>query len=239
MPSDEQGKTMLYAALKLRLSLVGSMLGSICVSESTTLEWLHLLMQFICSGSIDRQTDSRCVCVCVCACVCVVCVCVCVCACVRVCVHVCVCACVCGCVHVCVHMCIKERGVVLHTQRIFFLLPPSSELFTNCLDMICTLLHSLSSEFHTNLALWGEEGKKSHNTCIKKLKAELASSKSYCLSEIRQLFPLSQKSYSVITVKTPASVAYSKGVTTVDRIKVIPLSLLARGCCTMEPLYKG
>ena len=59
MPGDEQGKAMLYAALKLRLSLVGSMLGSICVSEATTLEWLHLLMQFICSGSIDRQTDSR------------------------------------------------------------------------------------------------------------------------------------------------------------------------------------
>ncbi len=59
MPNDEQGKAMLYAALKLRLSLVGSMLSSICVSESTTLEWLHLLMQFICSGSIDRQTDSR------------------------------------------------------------------------------------------------------------------------------------------------------------------------------------
>lgn len=59
MPNDEQGKGMLYAALKLRLSLVGSMLNSICVSESTTLEWLHLLMQFICSGSIDRQTDSR------------------------------------------------------------------------------------------------------------------------------------------------------------------------------------
>ncbi len=59
MPNDEQGKAMLYAALKLRLNLVGSMLSSICGSESTTLEWLHLLMQFISSGSIDRQTDSR------------------------------------------------------------------------------------------------------------------------------------------------------------------------------------
>ena len=59
MPSDEQGKTMLYAALKLRLSLVGSMLGSICVSETTTLEWVPLLMQLICSGAVDRQTDSR------------------------------------------------------------------------------------------------------------------------------------------------------------------------------------
>lgn len=59
MPSDEQGKTMLYAALKLRLSLVGSMLGSICVSETATLEWVPLLMQLICSGAVDRQTDSR------------------------------------------------------------------------------------------------------------------------------------------------------------------------------------
>lgn len=50
---------MLYAALKLRLSLVGSMLGSICVSEATTLEWVPLLMQLICSGAVDRQTDSR------------------------------------------------------------------------------------------------------------------------------------------------------------------------------------
>ena len=59
MPSDEQGKSMLYAALKLRLSLVGSMLGSICASESTTLEWVPLLMQLLCSGAVDRQTDSR------------------------------------------------------------------------------------------------------------------------------------------------------------------------------------
>ena len=59
LPSDEQGKTMLYAALKLRLSLVGSMLGSICSSEGTTLEWLPLLMQLLCSGAMDRQPDTR------------------------------------------------------------------------------------------------------------------------------------------------------------------------------------
>ena len=59
MPGDEQSKTMLYAALKLRLSLVGSMLATICTAESTTLEWTALLMQLICSGAVDRQTDSR------------------------------------------------------------------------------------------------------------------------------------------------------------------------------------
>ncbi len=32
MPNDEHGKAMLFAALKLRLSLVGSMLASICAS---------------------------------------------------------------------------------------------------------------------------------------------------------------------------------------------------------------
>ena len=69
MPTDEQSKTMLHAALKLRLSLVGSMLGTICSSDTTALEWTTLLMQLICSGAVDRQTDSRCVCVCVCVCV--------------------------------------------------------------------------------------------------------------------------------------------------------------------------
>ena len=59
MPGDEQSKAMLYHALKLRLSLVGSMLGSICVSEQTALEWTPLLMQLICSGAVDRQPDTR------------------------------------------------------------------------------------------------------------------------------------------------------------------------------------
>ena len=59
MPTDEQSKSMLYAALKLRLSLVGSMLTTICTSDTTTLEWTMLLMQLICSGAVDRQTDSR------------------------------------------------------------------------------------------------------------------------------------------------------------------------------------
>lgn len=68
MPTDEQSKSMLYAALKLRLSLVGSMLGTICKphvsSEASILDWSTLLMQLICSGAVDRQTDSRYVCVC-------------------------------------------------------------------------------------------------------------------------------------------------------------------------------
>lgn len=59
MPGDEQSKSMLYHALKLRLSLVGSMLGSICVSEQIALEWTPLLMQLICSGAVDRQPDTR------------------------------------------------------------------------------------------------------------------------------------------------------------------------------------
>ncbi len=50
---------MLFAAIKLRLSLVGSMLGSICSSETFTLEWVPLIMQLICSGAVDRQTDTR------------------------------------------------------------------------------------------------------------------------------------------------------------------------------------
>ena len=87
MPTDEQSKSMLYAALKLRLSLVGSMLATICSNEATTLDWTTLLMQLICSGAVDRQTDSRCVCLNVC-----VCLCVCACA----CVHACTCACACA-----------------------------------------------------------------------------------------------------------------------------------------------
>ena len=50
---------MLFAAIKLRLSLVGSMLGSICANEMVTLEWVPLLMQLLCSGAMDRQPDTR------------------------------------------------------------------------------------------------------------------------------------------------------------------------------------
>ena len=64
MPTDEQSKSMLYAALKLRLSLVGSMLSTISASDTTALDWTTLLMQLICSGAVDRQTDSRFVFVC-------------------------------------------------------------------------------------------------------------------------------------------------------------------------------
>ena len=79
-----------------------------------------------------------------------------------------------------------------------------SELFTNCLDMLSTLLHSLPTDFHITLAGSGEEGKKPHTACIKKLKADLGSAKSACLSEIQQLFPLAQRPYEIITVKPPA-----------------------------------
>lgn len=148
MPTDEQSKSMLYAALKLRLSLVGSMLATICSNEATTLDWTTLLMQLVCSGAVDRQTDS-------------------------------------------------------------------SELFTNCLDMLATLLHSLPTDFHICLAGSGEEGKKAHTACIKRLKSELGSAKSACLPEIQQLFPLAQRPFEVITVKPPA---FNVPKTTGDKI---------------------
>ena len=97
-----------------------------------------------------------------------------------------------------------------------------SELFTNCLDMLGSLLHSLPTDFHISLATGGEEGKKVYTSCIKKLKSELSSAKSACLSEIQQLFPLTQKSYTVITVKQPPFT--QKGHSAGERIKVI-------GCC--------
>ena len=81
---------------------------------------------------------------------------------------------------------------------------PSSELFTNGLDMLATLLHCLPMDFHICLAGSGEEGKKAYTTCIKKLKSELSTAKSSCLSEIQQLFPLAQRPYEIITVKPPA-----------------------------------
>ena len=70
--------------------------------------------------------------------------------------------------------------------------------------MLSTLLHSLPTDFHITLAGSGEEGKKPHTACIKKLKGELGSAKSACLSEIQQLFPLAQRPYEIITVKPPA-----------------------------------
>ena len=96
-----------------------------------------------------------------------------------------------------------------------------SELFTNCLDMLCTLLYSLPSDFHICMATGGEEGKKTYTGCIKKLKAEMSSAKSACLSEIQHLFPLPQRSYEVVTVKPP-SFTQSKGLSmpSGERIKV-------------------
>ena len=51
-------------------------------------------------------------------------------------------------------------------------LPPSlsSELFTNCLDMLSALLQALSPDFHMCVVSGGEEGKKSYIQCIKKMK---------------------------------------------------------------------
>ena len=85
--------------------------------------------------------------------------------------------------------------------------------------MLSTLLYSLPLDFHTCLAGGGEDGRKTHTACIKKLKAELGSAKSACLSEIQQLFPLSQKTFRVITVKPPV-LSQPKGQSTGERIKV-------------------
>jgi hypothetical protein len=58
-PLEEQNRSLLYTALRLRLNLVGSMLGSVCVSENNILEWVSLLTQLICSGAVDRQPDNN------------------------------------------------------------------------------------------------------------------------------------------------------------------------------------
>lgn len=137
IPSDEHSKAMLYAALKLRLSLVGSMLVSVCSSEAIVLEWVPHLVQLICCGAVDRQPDN-------------------------------------------------------------------SELFTNCLDMLNALLQALTPDFHMCMVSGGEDGKKTHITCIKKMKADLAASRSTCKQEIQQLFPLPQKAYEVTIVKPPS-----------------------------------
>ncbi len=107
-----------------------------------------------------------------------------------------------------------------HGIFISFLSLPFSELFTSCLDMISTLLGSLSSEFHYTLAGSGEEGKKVHTGCIKKIKAEIAVSISNCASEIRQMFPITLNNYSIIIVKPPPSMVHSKRAMANERIKV-------------------
>ena len=48
-----------------------------------------------------------------------------------------------------------------------------SELFTNCMDMLGALLQTLPFEFHTCLVSGGEDGKKSHSSCIKKMKVNV------------------------------------------------------------------
>ena len=93
-----------------------------------------------------------------------------------------------------------------------------SELFTNCLDMLCSLLSNLNPDFHMSLAMSSDEGKKPYSNCIKKLKAELSGAKSYCVDEIQQLFPLSQRMFTVTTVKQPSSV--TRGQVSTERINV-------------------
>ncbi len=106
-----------------------------------------------------------------------------------------------------------------------------SELFTNCLDMLCTLLHSLPSEFHTSLVTAGEEGKKAYVICVKKLKSELNGAKSYCVGEIQQLFPLAQEAYTVTTVKQPDSLNRKTFNTFTERIKVEVLCIVCVCVC--------
>ena len=96
--------------------------------------------------------------------------------------------------------------------------------------MLATLLHSLPSSFHASLAGSGEEGKKVHNVCIKKLKSELSGAKSACLSEIQQLFPLAERPIEVITVKPPAlNLPKAPG----EKIMVRSLKLL---CLAYQPM---
>ena len=63
-----------------------------------------------------------------------------------------------------------------------------------------------------------DDGKKVYTSCIKKLKSELNGAKSYCVDEIQQLFPLSQRMFTVTTVKPPSSV--TKGQVSSERIHV-------------------
>ncbi len=116
--------------------------------------------------------------------------------------------------------------------------PLCSELFTNCLDMLCTLLHCLPAEFHTSLVTAGEEGKKAYVSCVKKLKSELNGAKSYCVCEIQQLFPLAQEAYTITTVKQPDSLSRKTSFNTyTERIKVRQVSLCKAACmhaCTIS-----
>ena len=85
------------------------------------------------------------------------------------------------------------------------------------------MLQSLPFDFHLCLTSGGEEGKKLYTSCVKKLKAELGSAKSSCVSEIQQLFPLAQKTYDVATVKPPTFTASKGGASGGERIKVSSL----------------
>ena len=86
--------------------------------------------------------------------------------------------------------------------------------------MLCALLSNLSADFHMCLAMASEDGKKAYTSCVKKLKAELGGAKSYCVDEIQQLFPLSQRMFTVTTVKPPSSITLNKGQVSSERINV-------------------
>ena len=86
--------------------------------------------------------------------------------------------------------------------------------------MLCALLSNLNADFHMCLAMSSDEGKKPYSNCTKKLKGELGGAKSYCVDEIQQLFPLSQRMFTVTTVKPPSSIALNKGQVSTERINV-------------------
>jgi hypothetical protein len=137
LPSDELAKSTLKAALKLRLSLIGSMLLSLRESETFCTDWVLLLLQLLLSGAVDRQAEDN-------------------------------------------------------------------ELFTCTLDMVSTLLSWLPSDFLIVPPAAGDENKKTLPSIIRKIKNDSYVSKSTCLTEIRQLFPLPQSTVDLATVKPPA-----------------------------------
>ena len=84
--------------------------------------------------------------------------------------------------------------------------------------MLSALLNNLNPDFHMCLAMSSDDGKKVYTNCIKKLKQEVNGAKSYCVDEIQQLFPLSQRMFTVTTVKPPSGV--NKSQVSTERIHV-------------------
>ena len=103
------------------------------------------------------------------------------------------------------------------TSNMHFLLS-FSELFTNALDMLSTLLATLPFDFYICFSSGGEDGKKTYSSCVKRLKSELTNINSVYGNEIRQLFPLTPKPYEVITVRT--AMPHPKGSPQSERVRV-------------------